>query len=195
MEKNHRTTKTPYSKHILPVPFPCTITRIMIFMQKQRAFSCPLSLPQERMNDYKIYKIIKTTTFFCLQWCLLSSSSSSYLLLLLFFFFFWRTRRKLLTRLANHGYSLYLAHSILFSAVLESIGSPQLSTQYWKKNWDLPSWIFERFNAEKSDTWVSQGCLLSFPPFSPLWSLQGAERGRTLGIRLMQKVEKSISAI
>ena len=88
MEKNHRTTETPYSKHILPVPFPCTITRIMIFMQKQRAFSCPLSLPQERMNDYKIYKIIKTTTFFCLQWCLLSSSSSSYLLLLLFLFFF-----------------------------------------------------------------------------------------------------------
>ena len=31
-----------------------------------------------------------------------------------------------------------------------------------KMGWELPSGIFERFNAEKSDTRVSQGCLLRY---------------------------------
>ena len=43
MEKNHRTTKAHYSKHTAsPIPLHCN--SIMIFRQKQLAFSCPLSL-------------------------------------------------------------------------------------------------------------------------------------------------------
>ena len=47
-------------------------------------------------------------------------------------YFFFENKGKIADSFSQiiYGYSLYLAHSVLFSAVLESIGSPQLSTQH-----------------------------------------------------------------
>jgi len=82
-----------------------------------------LTSSTERMNDYKIYEIIKITRLFCLSDVYYHHRRRRRRICYYYYFFFSRTRQKLLTRLDNHiwvfAISCPLAHLPTISCIVQ----------------------------------------------------------------------------